>query len=167
MGSGKSTLGRRIAHRLKLDFVDLDNYLEKKHGCSVVDIFSRFGELQFREWEREALIDQLDSRTKIVSTGGGTPCYFDNMELINQNGFSIYLYLSPGALVKRLFHSKNQRPALIGLDEEGILNFVNTQIDIRKKFYEQANLQIDAINLNFDRLIELIQSAIHPESKNT
>ncbi len=156
MGSGKSTLGRRLAHRMNRSFVDLDQYVESKHQLSVSGIFEQFGENQFRLWEREALLEVLQQENAILAAGGGTPCFFDNMEQMNQHGLTVYLYLEPAVLLHRLVHTPNIRPAVKGMNREELASFVNQKLEERSPFYEQANLQIDALNLNFDRVLEMI-----------
>src|SRR5688500_7926474 len=91
MGSGKSTVGKKLAQKMTLDFIDLDAYIEKQRQKTISYFFENFGEEKFREIERDALAELLEKDNVVISTGGGTPCFFDNMEKIKKNGISVYI----------------------------------------------------------------------------
>ena len=114
MGSGKTTLGKKLARVLGYDFVDLDKVIEEESGVSVPDYFSRHGEDAFRQLERDCLRTRLPAGPVVVATGGGAPCYFDNMDWMNEHGVTVYLMLPPGVLASRLNGSRN-RPLISGL----------------------------------------------------
>lgn len=158
MGSGKTTWGKKIATALDLPFVDLDHEIVAHIGMSIPDFFKENGEDAFRLLENEFLKKQ-SGRGAIISTGGGTPCYFDNMEWINENGLSLYLYHTPQSLWARLSQSDpNKRPLLKGLTSEQLLAFIETKLDERAPFYEQAHIKFEQIHTPLEQIIKLIET---------
>ncbi len=159
MGSGKTTLGKRIAHAFGMPFIDLDYYFEASFRTSIPLFFERYGEPAFREIERQLLIE-VSTRVdhSIVSTGGGTPCHFENLQLMKQRGRVVYLKLSAAMLASRLYHSplRYKRPILKGLDKEQMLRKIQDQLLEREKFYNQADLIIETKHLNTTELLEII-----------
>ena len=132
MGCGKSTLGKKLALKLGYTFVDIDKEIERMVNMSISEYFQKHGEEAFRELESSALKTINLPENSIIATGGGAPCFFDNLQWMNENGTTIYLSLSPKALAKRLENDTEQRPVL--------QNFINKQnsslkelIKIRKK----------------------------------
>jgi shikimate kinase len=144
MSSGKSTIGKHLADKLFLPFIDLDIYIEKKEKKSVSDIFKNKGEIYFRLIEHKYLKEILISDQKVVlSLGGGTPCYADNMNLINTaNTISFYLQTSIKVLVDRLTKEKDDRPLIASLEDNKISEFVAKHLFERRVFYEKANFII-------------------------
>ena len=125
MGSGKTTLAKKLASKLELPFIDTDDEIVKEVGMSITEYFQLHGEEKFRALEREHL-QKIAQQKAIVSTGGGSPCFFDNMQWMNENGVSVYLQMSPKALFDRLSQSKlHKRPILIGKTEEELFNFIS------------------------------------------
>ncbi|MCF8339267.1 MAG: shikimate kinase [Bacteroidales bacterium] len=110
MGSGKSTLGKRLANLLDYNFMDTDQVFEQNFQTSINDFFQHSGETVFRQYEKQILHKTFNLQNTIISLGGGTPCYFDNMEQISKNGLSIYLQMPPKAIQKRLLKTKRHRP---------------------------------------------------------
>lgn len=156
MGSGKTTWGKKIAHAMQLPFVDLDHEIVAQIGMSIPEYFEKYGEQAFRELENEFLKKQ-ENRNAIISTGGGTPCYFDNMEWINANGISLYLYHTPKSLYARLSQSDvNKRPVLKGLQGDDLLAFIEQKLDERAPFYDQSQLKIEQIHTSLEDIIELL-----------
>lgn len=156
MGSGKTTWGKKLANRLQKQFIDLDQLIVKQIEMSIPEYFERFGEAQFRILESKILKEQLSPNT-IVSTGGGSPCYFDNMDWINKNGLSIYLCLSPKALFTRLQQSNiASRPALKALQGEELLAFIEDKLAARADYYNQAMIHVDQLNATVDSIIKQI-----------
>ena len=102
MGCGKSTLGKKLAHNLKHDFIDLDSYIEEQEGRTIKEIFADDGEDYFRKLERVYLHRVIDTENVVISVGGGTPCFFDNMEQMNEYGMTVYINMHPKALIPRL-----------------------------------------------------------------
>ena len=142
MGCGKSTIGRLLAKKLKIPFVDMDNFLSETHGCSVPNLFKKHGEIGFRKLEKKALKDLLAStQVSVLSLGGGTPCYADNMHsVIQSTPFTFYLSTSISTLCNRLFLEKDHRPMISHLtSKEKLKDFIAKHIHERKIFYEQAN----------------------------
>ena len=146
MGCGKSTVGKILARIKNIPFIDLDQYIEKQESRSVGELFSSGGELYFRKIEREALLNLLAaSSPAVIALGGGTPCYFDNMEKLNASSHvSVYLNASIPLLSERLKVEKNQRPLIAHLESEEALNeFIGKHLFERNPFYRQAQYQID------------------------
>ena len=110
MGSGKSSTGKKLANLLHFDFFDTDTEIERITGKTISQIFATDGEDFFREKEREIIAELSQKDNVVVSTGGGTPCFFDNMQLMNQTGLTIYLHANPKMLKQRLITNKKQRP---------------------------------------------------------
>ncbi len=124
MGSGKSTIGNTLAVKLKLPFIDLDQQLEKQENMSIQQLFQTRGELYFRKAERKALAHLIDlSSPAVIALGGGTPCYFDNMErLIQSKHYSVYLKAAIPTLAKHLKKEKESRPLISHIDNDQDLN---------------------------------------------
>lgn len=150
MGSGKSTVGHGLARSLNLQFIDLDDYIEERNFKTIPEIFATQGEDGFREAEQKALHEVSEFENVVVATGGGAPCFFDNMELINKTGLSVYLNGTPRILAERLLHSKTERPLIKGKSEEELVEFIHETLDKRNQWYMQANVIID-----FDHDIEI------------
>jgi len=139
MGSGKSGLGRKLAGILGFDFADLDEMFEERYRISVIDFFEKYGEEYFRKMERALLFETTEMRNTVISTGGGTPCFQDNMEVIRKSGTSVYLRYSAAELTERLVHIKKQRPLLKGIDTAGLGDWISAHLKDREKFYLQAD----------------------------
>jgi shikimate kinase len=159
MGAGKTTLGQRLAMRLGYPFIDLDAYLEERTGKTIAQLFEQEGAARFRELEREALEAVVQENKKaVVATGGGTPCFFDNMAFINQHGKSLFLDVAVAEIVKRLVASDIAvRPLLAGKSEPEIKTFIATTLEARRPFYEQSGYTWQGKIDNIDTLITLIK----------
>lgn len=159
MGSGKSTIGKQLAVFLGYSFIDLDDYIESKEGCSVVEIFKTKGEIYFRKKENNYLNELMKNNTDFVlSLGGGTPCYANNMGLLKENNVqSYYLKLSSKNLVDRLFNEKENRPLISHLKTKGALQeFIAIHLFERQSYYEQALYMLKTDNLSVNEIVELI-----------
>lgn len=158
MGSGKTTWGKKIAAALELPFVDLDHEIVNHIGMSIPEYFSIHGEENFRQLENEFLKKQF-GRKGIISTGGGTPCFYDNMDWIKENGIALYLYHTPKSLWSRLSQSDvNKRPVLKGLTGEDLLTFIETKLAERAPYYEQAQIKVEQIHTPLEDIVNLIKT---------
>lgn len=157
MGSGKTTWGKKLANAMDLPFVDLDHEIVAHIGMSIPEYFTKYGEDAFRVLESEFLKNQK-GRKAIISTGGGTPCYFDNMDWINEHGVSLYLFHTAKSLWSRLSQSDvNKRPVLKGLTGEELLSFIENKLEERAPFYEKASIKFEQIHTPLENIIQLIQ----------
>jgi shikimate kinase len=156
MGCGKSTLGKKLAHNLKLDFIDLDKYIEKEEGRSIPQIFEEDGEDYFRKLERVYLHRIIDNDNVVISTGGGTPCFFDNMEQMTDYGKTVYINMHPKALIPRIQSSKQLRPLLKGLEGVELLDYIYKTLRDREFYYNKAEFVVPGFNLNAQKLVEFI-----------
>ena len=145
MASGKSTIGREISKKLDMKFIDLDDYISKREKSSISEIFKVKGEIYFRRIESFYLSEILNSKDSIIlSLGGGTPCYSNNMELIlNSEASSIYIKAGIKTLVSRLTAEKNKRPLVAELEDDKLLEFVAKHLFERRFFYEQASMTVN------------------------
>jgi len=139
MGSGKTKLGKQLATKLGLSFVDLDRYIEKQTRQTIASLFETQGEEYFRAVESQYLKEVAAKPPCVVSLGGGTPCYFNNMEIVKQTGQSIYLQTPIPILVSRLKESTSSRPLIAGKNEEELKAFLQQQLQVREPYYLQAD----------------------------
>ena len=144
MCSGKTTLGSLLKEMAGVKFTDLDPYIEEKEGLSVNEIFAQKGETAFREMERNTLREVTENFGGVIATGGGTPCFFDNMEYMKTNGKVIYLNCSRGELLERLKIYKATRPLLKDKNDDELKEFIENSLPKREPFYNKANIIIDA-----------------------
>ena len=157
MGAGKTTAARRLANHLGWGVVDTDAMFEEKYKISVCDFFNKYDEPLYRKLESEVLKSTADLENVVISTGGGTACYFDNMEWMNQHGLTVFLRISQKAVVDRLVHAKRKRPLAEGKTEAELTEFVNRHYTSRLPFYEQAKITVKAEDLDLDNLIKQIE----------
>lgn len=143
MGSGKTYLGKALADQLGFAFLDLDALIEVGEGLCIAEIFGRVGEQAFREMEARYLRTLAGHHHLVVATGGGAPCFFNNMDWMNGHGVSIYLHAEPALLAARLAGEKEKRPLLRQLDDGQLLAFIESKYSERRPFYDRANLQFD------------------------
>jgi len=143
MGSGKTTVGKLLAEALGYSFVDMDTYIEEKQFKTVTQIFAEKGEDEFRLLEQNCLYEVSQFENVVISTGGGTPCFFDNMDFMNKQGITIYLHYTPSELASRLLASHaNKRPLLAYRKGEEISQFVAEGLAKREYYYKKANYSI-------------------------
>ncbi len=157
MGAGKTTAARRLAQRMGWEVVDTDALFEEKYKISVNDFFNKYDEPLYRKLESEVLKATESLDHVVVSTGGGTACFFDNMDWMNQHGLTVFLRISPQAAVDRVIHSRHKRPLVEGKSEEELTEFVNQHYASRLPFYEQARIIVKSEDLDLDALIRQIQ----------
>lgn len=143
MGAGKTTVGKALAKELGLPFYDLDWYIETRMHKKVKEIFDEQGEEGFRRIERNMLHEVAEFENVVLSCGGGTPCFFDNMEYMNGQGTVIYLKCSPEVLFRHLKMGKGVRPLLLGKNDEELMAFITEQLKKREEYYMKANNIVD------------------------
>ena len=158
MGSGKTTVARKLSKALTCAFVDLDNQIEFVVGKSIADYFNDEGEEAFRKIEQEELHKTFSLENTVVSLGGGTPCFFDNLEQINQNGLSVYLKLSSKSLANRLENAKISRPLIKDLSDGELFEFVQQQLGERELYYNHAHILMKGESLKIQDLVDIIKS---------
>jgi shikimate kinase len=159
MGSGKSTWAKLLGENFNIPVIDLDSYLEEMQlEMSISAYIERFGELAFRKKERVALHELAHEQQEIVlATGGGTPCYYDNMDVLNQYFITIYLQSSIPELFGRLKNDKANRPLISHLKEEELKEFIAKHLFERRLFYTKAHVHVDVTGLTKEELINKIE----------
>ena len=143
MGSGKTTVGRALAKELDKPFYDLDWYIESRMRKKVSQIFAEQGEEGFRRIERNMLHEVAEFEDVVISCGGGTPCFFDNMEYMNSQSQVVWLKASPEVLHKHLLMGKGDRPLLKGKTPDELIAFIREQLQYREQFYSKARYTLD------------------------
>lgn len=159
MGSGKTTAGKKLAAVLGWSFLDLDKKIEDKTGKSIAEIFSEHGEDYFRKIESEILKNLECETDTVVSTGGGTPCYADNMDFMLITGLTVYLKLTPLQLRSRLSESKGERPLIKNLGKEELLAFIEEKLRLREPWYNRAAINIEGIDIDIKNLSSIVRVA--------
>lgn len=159
MGSGKSTVGKELANELNLQFIDLDHFIEHRNYKTIPEIFASEGENGFRLLEQKALHEVSVFENVVIATGGGAPCFFDNMNVINHTGISVYLNGTPRILTERLKHSKTDRPLINGKTNEELIEFINDTLEKRNQWYKQAKVIIDFDHdLKINEIIDILKN---------
>lgn len=162
MGSGKSTLGRLLAASLNLLFLDMDDEFEARFKISINDFFTKYGEDAFRKIEHKLLIDILLIQDAIISTGGGTPCFFNNMDLMNGNGLTIYLKTGPGLLLQRLAASPRRRPVIQLMEGGFSIEKLTEHLASREKYYLSANKVVQSANPDVEEIKAMVLRQVRP-----
>ena len=147
MGAGKTTVGKVLSRQLELSFIDLDHYIEGRYHKTVGQLFAEKGEDAFRDIERRMLREVAAFEDVLVSTGGGAPCFFDNMEFMNRTGKTVFLNVHPDVLFRRLRVAKQQRPILQGKEDDELKAFIVQALEKRAPFYHQAQYIFNADEL--------------------
>lgn len=164
MGAGKTTVGKALAKALNLQFYDLDWYIESRQHKTVPQIFAERGEEGFRKIEHNMLHEVAEFEDVVISCGGGTPCFFDNMDYMNAQGDVIYLKAAPEVLYRHLLMGKTERPLLKGKSPEELISFITEQLAKREPFYNKARHTLDVslmdnyekIKISVEKLRELL-----------
>ncbi|MGE0078993.1 MAG: shikimate kinase [Bacteroidales bacterium] len=165
MASGKTTVGKELSNALGYKFIDLDEYIETKHKREIKQIFEIQGEEYFRIVESEALkeVSAFDGDF-VISSGGGTSCFYNSIDFMNNNGMTIYLRMEVATLVARSIDSNANRPLLFGKTNEELSDYIIRVLDERRKFYEKAQVIVDADKLNPQDLAKTLKEIIQGET---
>jgi shikimate kinase len=158
MGSGKTRTGKLLAKAMNYGFMDMDELFEERYRITIQDFFRKYDEEAFRKLEHQLLSETILSDNVVYSMGGGTPCFYDNMEMLKQYGLTVYIKMPAPALFRRLKESKKQRPVLHRLDSDDLLLHIQSQLAARDPFYSKAELTVDGINLNIIELAQMIRN---------
>lgn len=157
MASGKSAVGRELSSRLNMNFIDLDDYIETNENERIADIFEKKGEIYFRQKETYYLSKLLEEeRESIISLGGGTPCYGENMKVILEKSESIYLQTSIASIYNRLKNEKTKRPLVANIGDDKLKEFIAKHLFERRFFYEQANKIVTTDNRSIEEVVNKI-----------
>lgn len=163
MSSGKSTVGTLLAPHLGLHFVDMDQEFEAKYRIDIASFFQKYDEALFRRLEQQLLHDVSNREQTLISTGGGTPCYADNMGQMLRTGTVVYLRVSPAELCRRISQTRKRRPLLVGMKDEVLLHYVTAQLEARSPYYTRAHhiLDIDGQTpeLVAERLVSILSAS--------
>ncbi|MDR1737467.1 MAG: shikimate kinase [Candidatus Symbiothrix sp.] len=148
MGAGKTTLGKELANRLNTPLIDTDLFIENRYRKSISDMFAEHGESGFREIERKILYEIADFEDVVVATGGGMPCFFDNMDCMNRAGKTVYLQVPEEELAARLYLLKRTRPLIKNKTQDEIRQFIAETLNFREKWYLQAQVVFPVYQMN-------------------
>lgn len=140
MGSGKTYTGEQLARLLNRPFIDLDNWIEQQAGHTIRYIFEQQGEVHFREAEAKAIRQMADQPAAVIATGGGTPCFHQNMEWMNTHGLTIYLDTPVEVLLQRLKHGRAHRPLIRNMSEDALQEYIASKLKERNYYYRQASI---------------------------
>jgi shikimate kinase len=156
MASGKTRIGLELSELTGYQFLDTDHLFEERYRISILDFFERYSEDSFRKIEKDLLQETLKYQDAIIATGGGTPCFFNNMDIIRNNGFSIYLRMEVLSLVDRLAVVRKKRPLLKELSGPELEPYIKTQLAERELFYNRANIIVDAGKVDAAEILNYI-----------
>lgn len=158
MGSGKTSVGKKIARALGLQFLDLDHYIESSEQLSIAAIFDAKGEAEFRKLERKYLDQLLTTENVLFSLGGGTPCFSDTMDVLMDKGLCVYLEHSPKSLYNRLLSGKKGRPLLQGKTDEELLTYIEQHLSSRLPYYQRAHVTINGLSFSKEKIKDTVQT---------
>ncbi|KAF5068061.1 Shikimate kinase [anaerobic digester metagenome] len=158
MGSGKSTAGRKLARMLGYAFEDTDELISTMTGKTIEEIFDSEGEDAFRVLEHSVIRSLAGRINTVIATGGGTPCYFDNLSLMQRSGITVYIKLNPVSIVKRLSQSKTTRPLIKRIGQDQLLPWVTRHLEQRALFYEKAHIIFKGENPDLNELAGQIKT---------
>jgi len=157
MGSGKTRTGKLLARAMHYEFMDIDELFEQRYRISIQDFFRKYDEQLFRKLEHQLLSETILRDQVVYSMGGGTPCFYDNMDMLNRFGLTVYIRMPALALFRRLQESKKKRPLLFKMASDDLLEHIQSQLSARELFYSKAALIINGINLDINELVLKIQ----------
>ena len=157
-GCGKSTLGKELSKALNMPYIDLDEWIESREGITIPQIFEKFGQDYFRNRETDALKWMIaNHKGALVSTGGGAPCFHDNMSLMNDNGTSIFINVSLEELFKRLKLGKQNRPLVQGLSDSELFEKIEKMLSDRLPFYSLGTVKVEGDNLSIEDVLKALE----------
>jgi len=159
-GAGKSTIGKTLARKIGLQFLDLDQEFEHYYHTSISTFLQKFGEETFRKYENEMLQKLLQEDNIVLATGGGAPCFHDAMSLINEKATSVYIKLSAESLCVRLAHTKKERPLIVQLTPEKLRDYIEKTLKIREPIYLQAHIITKGESIDIGALVRQLQCSI-------
>ncbi len=148
MGSGKSYWGRIWADKFNLRFIDLDELIEKQSGQTILEIFDKEGEIAFRHLEKKLLENLVTEKDVIIACGGGTPCFFNNMQLMNDHGTTVFLKSTVDQIISRILVELDKRPLLKNLNNEELKLFIDDKLKERDPYYLQATITLPIAEIN-------------------
>lgn len=170
MGVGKTTIGKLLSAELNVEFIDLDKYIENRYRKTIHELFDKKGEDGFRKIEREMLHEVATFQNVLISTGGGTPCFYDNMIYMNKMGVTVYVKASVEQLVSRLLASKNARPLIQNKSPYELKEFVTQHLAQRQTYYSQANIIYENEHLvslaHVNKSVDAIKQMLEINTKN-
>jgi len=162
MGSGKSHISKILSDKLNFKLIDLDKEISKRNKMTIPEIFDKKGEVYFRKLERETLEEILASeKNTILSLGGGTPVYYNNMEIINHNSKSVFLRASVSTLTERLSKQKEKRPLIANITDENLAEFIAKHLFERNDFYNKAQISIITDNRTPEDIVNEITEKLY------
>ena len=156
-GAGKSTVGKALAHKMGLEFFDLDREIERFYHTSISDFLQKFDENFFRECENKMLKMLIQKDNIVLATGGGAPCFYNAMQQINRQAISVYLKLSKESLCVRLLQAKKDRPLINASTPDELRNYIEKTLEIREPIYEQAHIITKGESINVSSLVAVIR----------
>lgn len=158
MGVGKTTVGKALAQELNLTFYDLDWYIEERYRRTVPQLFAERGEAGFREIEKRVLHEVAEFEDVVISSGGGTPCFFDNMDYMNGQARTVYLKASSDVLFRHLKMGKTERPLLKNKTDEELKQYIQDSLAAREPFYRKAQYMLDVTLLeNYEKIKDSVR----------
>lgn len=158
MGSGKSHVSKVLSDKLGFKLIDLDHQISLKNKMTIPQIFEKKGEIYFRKQERESLEEIFATEDQLIlSVGGGTPAYYNNIEVINQNSESIFLRTSIKTLTERLLKQKQKRPLVAKIEHADLPEFIAKHLFERNVYYSKAKYTVDTDNKDVDQIVEEIK----------
>lgn len=162
MGSGKSHVSKILSEKLNFKLIDLDKEISKRNKMTISEIFDKKGEIYFRKLERETLEEILASEKNVIlSLGGGTPVYYNNMEIINHNSKSVFLRASVATLAERLSKQKEKRPLIANIADENLAEFIAKHLFERNDFYNKAQISVITDNRTPDDIASEITEKLY------
>ncbi|MDD3877927.1 MAG: shikimate kinase [Bacteroidales bacterium] len=158
MGAGKSSIGKKLARHMGFGFIDTDNLIEEKFNVNISNLIYKGKIDDFRTFEHEVLLWITQSNCNVVATGGGMPCFFDNMKIMNENGITVYMKYSATELYNRLNKVKRERPLLKGMSDTERLKFITDTLEERNFFYNQAHYTLFGKSLKMNNILSLLSN---------